>query len=200
MELLYHLQENDRAHQGIEMTIAKNAYLGLLGIFLLLGCHSFVTPQVKTEVNSASLKTSIVVHKKKSDTLYVDLVFENVSEKPLHIYYINDPLFGRTQNRFYMIDKHGKRYFELEEPPPPHGYVVSENDFYLIAPQSKKRFSVKVVLPIKNPVSVEWVYSNRVTSLKGGARTLDDKTKALFGGIEIPYIWTGSIETEVEID
>jgi len=158
-----------------------------------------VVPEGDKVADDNALKISMELKERTEDTLSVNLIFKNVSQKPLRIYYIDDPLFSRTQNSFYLIDKHGKRYFELEEGPPPHGYVVSEKDFYLIEAKHKKQFGTRVAVPVKDPLALEWVYSNQISSWRGGAQTLDGKTKILFGGREIPYIWSGSIEKRIKL-
>jgi hypothetical protein len=171
----------------------------ILGIVLLGGCQSSAIPEGDKVADRDSLKISMEAGERTRDSLNVKLIFENVSPKLLRIYYIDDPLFSRTQNSFYLIDKQGKRHFELEDGPPPHGYVVSEKDFYLIEAESKKQFNVKVALPVKDPAALEWVYRNQITSWRGGIETLDGKTKVLFEGREIPYIWRGRIETRIKL-
>ena len=42
-------------------------------------------------------------------------------------------------------------------------------------------------------MSVTWTYENDITRWEGGAQTLDGVTEPLFGGEEIPHIWTGEL-------
>jgi hypothetical protein len=55
------------------------------------------------------------------------------------------------------------------------------------------------MLPVTNVKKVYWRYNNTLTSWKGNMETLDGKTKALFNGNKIPYIWTGNIESSTQI-
>jgi hypothetical protein len=81
--------------------------VGLWAVFLFHGCGTPTQDRVEKIVVFEALKTSINVIAKNENSIEVDLVFENVSEKPLRIYYIDDPLFSRTQNSFYVKDKRG---------------------------------------------------------------------------------------------
>ena len=75
----------------------------------------------------------------------------------------------------------------------------SEKDFYLIATNDKKIFRQKILLQVKNSVSLQWIYRNQLTSMEGGIETLDGQNKALFNGDRIPYIWTGIIKNSIKI-
>jgi hypothetical protein len=173
--------------------------VGLWAVFLFHGCGTPTQDRVEKIVVFEALKTSINVIAKNENSIEVDLVFENVSEKPLRIYYIDDPLFSRTQNSFYVKDKRGKNHFEIDDAPPPHGYMLSEKNFYLIASKDKKIFRQKILLQVKNSVSLQWIYRNQLTSMEGGIETLDGQNKAFFNGDRIPYIWTGMIKNSIKI-
>jgi len=180
------------------MQYIKYIGLGLFFIALLLGCKEVSVNNTKNIDVSHALKTSLVVVNKHDNQIEVNMVFENISDNPLRIFYIDAPLFYKTHNHFYFVDGQGKKYFDMEEVPP-HGLIVTAKDFYLIAPHEQKHFSAKIMLPVKDVKKVHWRYDNTLTSWKGNIETLDGKTKALFGGKEIPYIWVGTIETSAKI-
>ena len=176
----------------------KAVWIGLLFIVVLLGCKEIaVESKVKVD-NVHTLKTSLEVLTQKEKYIELRLVFENISDKPLRIFYMDHTLFSRVQNSFYFIDSRGKKYFEMEDVPP-HGFLVHAQDFYLIAPYEKKSFIVKMTLPTKEMKKIYWRYHNKLTSWKGDFETLDGKSRALFNGHEIPYIWVGSIENSIKI-
>ncbi len=151
-----------------------------------------------------ALQTSISIVSQESslaDGFEVKMVFENVSNKPLRVYYIDSPIFNTFQSRHFLIDENGKKYYISEEPHP-HGYVVSQKDFHLIPAYERKVFTQKfdvLNLTIK-PYRLNWIYENCIKRWEGGVRTLNGKTKSLFDDIDISYIWLGRIETTVEIN
>jgi len=177
----------------------KWLYISLLSMSLLLSsCNTLSNANVKCVDVSDALKTSIEILGSVDNGVEVRLVFTNSSMHPLRIYYIDVPLFNRSVNRFYIVDSKGKKVFDTTEVPP-HGVIISEKDFYLISPYSKKVFKEKISLAFKNTKQLGWLYHNKITSWKGNFETLDGKEKVLFNGNKIPYIWTGNIESNTQI-
>jgi len=97
--------------------------------------------------------------------------------------------------------------------PRPHGYVVTERDFPLLAPGERRTFTQTFTIdplvpggsatPQRRPgfapgtvVPVRWTLANHITRWPGGAQTLDGVTAPLFGGGDIPAIWTGEVSVE----
>ncbi len=123
----------------------------------------------------------------------VGLVFKNISKHPIRIYLINTEFFRSFQSYFYLLAD-GKHKF-LTEISPPHGYVVTENDFHLIESNSEIIFKQTLLIDsaeIKtdlNKTHLEWTYKNKISKWEGGIQTLDGPTNKLFGGKEIPPMW-----------
>jgi hypothetical protein len=138
------------------------------------------------------------------------LHFRNVSQAPIRIYLPRDEHF-RAGASFLAFRAGPKAFFEPE--PQPHGMVVEEDDFPLVAPGEDKTFEQSFTLdPIppgvgaataRRPgfengkaVQVSWTYRNEIVRWAGGAQTLDGPSKTLFEGKDIPYIWTGELSVD----
>jgi hypothetical protein len=140
------------------------------------------------------------------------LRFRNASSQPLRFYLIESEPFRSFQSRLAVFEPGGGDFLTMQPEPRPHGYVVTEKDFHLLAPGEAKTFKQSLyvarvapggrsVVPLTGferggTFRVRWTYQNSVTQWKGGAMTLDGTTKQLFGGGPIPHIWTGKVETE----
>ena len=88
-----------------------------------------------------------------------------------------------------------------------HGYQVTEKDFHLLKPGKSRAFPQRFTIDPLNEgrmpefekgreVEVSWTYENKITQWKGGVATFRGTTKTLFGGKEIPYIWTGKLTVQ----
>jgi hypothetical protein len=138
------------------------------------------------------------------------LRFRNVSTQPVRFYLPRGDAFraGISTLRFEA----GERRF-LEPEPQPHGVVIEEADFPLLAPGEQQTFAQPFTLdPIQpgpgtrtarrpgfedgTPVTVSWTYANTIVRWAGGQLTLDGETEALFEGKDIPFIWTGELTVE----
>ena len=134
----------------------------------------------------------------------IELVFKNISKNPIRIYWIETEFFRSFQSYFYLLAD-GKFNF-LTDISPPHGYVVSEDDFHLIDPN--KEIIFKQTLSIDKPkiesslnkTQLKWTYENNISKWEGGKMTVDGPTKKLFNGDKIPYIWIGKIDSIIEIE
>ena len=128
--------------------------------------------------------------------LTATLHFKNVGERPLRIFLIVSENFRYPQCTLEVPDPAGP---PAPMPPPrPHGYVVSEKDFHLLAPGEERIFSQTLYTRRRKAGEhrVIWTYQNRITRWAGGLQTLDGPTKRLFDGKEIPHIWSGTLRTE----
>lgn len=136
------------------------------------------------------------------------LRFRNVSSEPVRFYLPRPEAFRATISSLTLVPRQGHPMFEPE--PQPHGYVVTEDDFHLLAPGEAREFTQRFTLDPFLPgpgnktarrrgfepgreVEVGWVYENSITRWAGGALTLDGPTKQLFDGGDIPHIWTGKL-------
>lgn len=136
------------------------------------------------------------------------LHFKNVSKQPLRCYLPLGEVF-RANISTLVFAPQGAPHVVVPEPHP-HGYVVTERDFHLIAPGAsvtfEQPFTIDPFLPgpgnriERRPgfepgkqVPVRWTYENSITRWKGGVMTFDGPTRELFGGKEIPFIWTGEL-------
>ncbi|MBI4957259.1 MAG: hypothetical protein HY908_34930 [Myxococcales bacterium] len=136
------------------------------------------------------------------------LHFANRSEQPIRIYLPQSEPFRANISTLHFTA--GDARFAAPDPHP-HGYVVTEIDFPLLAPGAEKTWEQPFSLdpmgagtgPTRRPgfesgaeVRVRWIYENEVTRWAGGLQTLDGPTKGLFDGKDIPYIWTGKLSVE----
>jgi hypothetical protein len=149
-----------------------------------------------------TLKTSVSLIKLDNHTLAANVTFHNVSNEPLRIYFIENPIFNTFQSMLYVTYSDGNIELFSEEPHP-NGISVEESDFHLIDVNKSKTFTQKIefIEPRYQgkPIELQWVYKNKITKWEGGKDTLDGVSKQLFDGKEIPYIWTGKIECSTKI-
>jgi hypothetical protein len=140
------------------------------------------------------------------------LHFKNVSSHPLRVYMPNSEPFRASISTIYILA--GNASLVVPEPHP-HGYVVTEVDFPLLAPGEEKTyeqtFSLERLARGSGTVTerekgfeagghatVSWTYENEVTRWQGGIQTLDGLTKNLFGGKDIPGLWRGKLEVKAD--
>jgi hypothetical protein len=126
------------------------------------------------------------------------LWFKNDGAEKARIYLIRSEAFRFPQSTLELPDRSTSGGPAPMPPPRPHGYVVTEKDFHLIEPGAEARFEQTLATRgLKSGKHrVVWSYSNSITKWAGGAQTLDGPTKRLFGGKEIPFIWTGTVKAE----
>ena len=153
------------------------------------------------EVRNARIPTRVLV-----------LRFKNVSSHPLRIYMPASEPFRANISTIYLLA--GNALLVFPEPHP-HGYVVTEVDFPLLAPGEQKSyeqtFSVEKLVPGSSSVTqrekgfepgalarVTWAYENEIERWQGGIKTLDGPTKNLFGGKDIPDLWRGKLEVKAD--
>ena len=139
------------------------------------------------------------------ETIEATLKFRNDSDEPIRVYLLESDVFRSFQSRFAL--RHGRTgdIVSVQPEPLPHGYVVSEDDFPLIAPGTIRTFTQRLdvradVLEAGERYLVEWTYENEIETWVGGAETLDGPTSELFDGARIPYIWTGTLSVASAID
>jgi hypothetical protein len=138
----------------------------------------------------------------------IELTFKNVSKAPLRIFLPKSELFRATISTIYIFPESGASLAIPE--PHPHGYVITEADFFLLAPGEERMFpqtfSLDPMVPgpgtktARRPgfeagktVSVTWEYKNDTDTWPGGVNTFDGVTKPLFGGKRIEDLWTGTL-------
>ena len=139
------------------------------------------------------------------------LHFENLTQQPLRIFLPGPDAFRWGISGIVMRPSKGSPLMIPE--PRPHGYVVTERDFPLLAPGEKKTFTQSFSLDPMKPgagtaterlagfepgatVGLRWTYENSIRRWEAGVQTLDGPTKALFGGGDIPHIWIGKLTAE----
>jgi hypothetical protein len=137
------------------------------------------------------------------ESVTMALTVENTSDRPRRIYMLGPEVFRAMISDLRVLDADGKPIGMSQPEPHPHGYLPTEADFPLIAANSQQRFtqhlSVDAALA-PGPITVVWDYENKITSMPGGIQTLDGTTKPLFGGGDIPDIWTGELTARTTID
>ena len=132
------------------------------------------------------------------DTIEATLTFRNASDEPIRVYLLGGEVFRSFQSRFALRDGNTGDIVSVQPEPLPHGYVVSEDDFPLIAPGRTRVFTQRLdvradALEAGQRYLVEWTYENDIETWAGGAETLDGATSELFDGERIPHIWTGRL-------
>lgn len=155
----------------------------------------------------SGLQTCIRVKSKKIESnqdFRLDLIFRNTTGDPIRIFWINTQFFRGYQSHFYLLyDEEFKRLSNIS---PPHGYVVTEDDFHLIDPNSESTFKQSLYIDGEDidgdvhGAMLIWVYKNDISRWQGGVMTLDGPTKKLFDGGDIPHIWLGEVDTTTKID
>jgi len=178
----------------------KSICLVIVSLWMLVGCATGTTMNKDKVIPDDRLQISLAIVFMSHDTVKIEMQFENVSNMPLRIYYINDPIFNSFQSSFYLKSESGEKKYIGEEPHP-HGHAVSKKDFYLILPHKSKsfiqKFKTKSIFTSGKANDLVWRYTNRIITWKGNVQTLDGETKELFDGETIPYIWSGKISTSV---
>jgi hypothetical protein len=140
------------------------------------------------------------------------LHFRNVGTGPVRFYLPNGEAF-RAGISTLVFDPDAAPAHVVPEPQP-HGYVVTEADFHLLEPGAETSFEQPFTIDPFPPgdgdparlagfesgstVPVRWTYENSLTRWEGGWQTLDGVTQPLFGGEEIPHIWTGQLAVRME--
>jgi hypothetical protein len=137
----------------------------------------------------------------------VVLRFRNVSTQPVRFYLPRGEAFRSGISALWF--QAGEHRF-VEPEPEPHGVVIEEEDFPLLDPGEERTFTQSFTLdPIppgpstrtqRRPgfedgetVQVTWAYANDIVRWPAGQPTLDGPTQTLFGGGDIPFIWTGKL-------
>jgi hypothetical protein len=140
------------------------------------------------------------------------LHFRNVGPEPVRIYLPNPDAFRLLISTLAFVPGAGPPLIVPD--PHPHGYVVTEADFHLLAPGEVRSFPQSFTLDPFVPgggmqtrrragfeagqtVRVSWTYENSIRRWEGGRMTADGPTQQLFGGQDIPFIWTGELRTEL---
>lgn len=143
------------------------------------------------------------------------LRFRNASPQPLRFYLITSEPFRSFQSLLTVHAEGSSAMITSAPQPRPHGYVVTEKDFHLLAPGEERSFTQSIYIarmgsdrlsagPLPGferggAFRVRWRYENSVTQWEGGVPTLDGPTKTIFEGKPIPHIWTGKVETEATL-
>lgn len=139
------------------------------------------------------------------------LRFRNVGAEPVRVYLPNAESFRADVSSLSFVPSAGQAV--VVPGPQPGRYDVTEADFHLLAPGASRSFLQEFVidtarsgapgsipLPGFEPgrqVRVRWRYENRVRRWEAGRQTPDGVTKGLFGGADIPHIWTGDLSTDL---
>ncbi|MBI4705683.1 MAG: hypothetical protein HY744_31715 [Deltaproteobacteria bacterium] len=141
------------------------------------------------------------------------LHFRNVGRDPLRFYLPRSEPFRANISTLSFTPEGNARPLVVPEPRP-HGYEVTEADFHLLAPGEERVFAQPFTLDqfVPGPgqgterragfepgtvVRVRWVYENEIRRWEGRRLTLDGPTRELFGGGDIPWIWTGKLAAEL---
>jgi hypothetical protein len=141
---------------------------------------------------------------KAGEEVTVKLHFRNAGKQPLRIYLVVSEAFRFGQSELDLKSANPPDRPVAQPPPRPHGYKVTEKDFHLIQPGAKLAFDQtlrldKTLVTGPGDYQVVWTYKNKIRRWKGGVQTLDGPTRELFGGKDIPHIWTGSIEAKAVV-
>lgn len=137
--------------------------------------------------------------------LQAGLGFRNAGTDPLRLYWLFSAPFRAMQSTLRLMAQPGARFLAVGPEPRPHGYVVTEKDFVLLAPGEEWQTTQDLWVPASvaihptDTLVLGWTYQNDVTAWPGGIATLDGPTHNLFGGGPIPYIWTGQLDSMVTI-
>lgn len=173
----------------------KNFFLIVFTTLALSGCNSIPTiidqkMEIELELPSTTLKTG--------EEISAKLTFKNNGSEKIRIYFIQNEMF-RFNSHITLLRSEDRSSVSPPTIAPPHGYIIGEKDFYIIEPNESKSFEQKITLNEPGDFIIQWSYENNRTIWEGGLETLDGKTEALFDGKEVPYLWTGTIQTEKEI-
>ena len=145
-------------------------------------------------------------------TRTASLGFRNIGSEPVRVYLPNGETFRAGISTLSFTPEGAPPLFVPN--PHGHGYVVTEADFHLLAPGESRSFPQRFTIdpfpprgslaPTRlpgfepgRPIRVRWTYRNQIRRWEGGRQTFDGPTKALFGGADIPHIWTGELSAEL---
>jgi hypothetical protein len=138
------------------------------------------------------------------DDIVFTLHFSNRSDRPVRIFLVRSEPFRAGQSSFVVRRAADGEQVDAQPAPRPHGYIVGEQDFHLIAPG--ETLSDRQTLEVSperftagEEYVVTWVYENQVTRWPGGVGTVDGPTRPLFDGKEIPFVWVGEARVETRI-
>jgi hypothetical protein len=184
-----------------------------LALILAAGCSSSSAEPpkdaaVRTDESGGlriSLEVPAVVARKPpaqgAQAITATLHFENRSAKPIRILLVGPEPF-RLFNSSLRVWR-GNDVVSLQPEPHPHGYLISEKDFFVIAAGASKTFpqTLYVTDRFTSPgaYEIEWMYENKQRKFPGGANTLDGVTKPLFGGKDVEDLWVGSLSTRAKL-
>jgi hypothetical protein len=141
------------------------------------------------------------------------VTLRNVSDAPLRVLWIRPEPVRAGTSSFLVSVPEGRPLFVPE--PRPHGYLIGEDDFVLLAPgqrfEAEQSFSIDPMQPgagtqtARLPgfvagaaAKISWTFQNATTRFPGGIQTLDGPTKPLFGGGDVPDLWTGKLNCSFE--
>lgn len=139
------------------------------------------------------------------------LHFRNVGPEPLSLYLPRAEPFRMNISTLIFAPETGRPLLVPE--PRPHGYVVTEEDFHLLEPGKTVEFPQRFTIdPFAlggrgsarlegfergRSVDVSWTYENAIRRWEGGKQTMDGLTRELFGGKDVPWIWTGKLQVRL---
>ncbi|MFA6431272.1 MAG: hypothetical protein WCV91_02675 [Candidatus Margulisiibacteriota bacterium] len=182
--------------------------LGIQSIFALGGAPQIKTIQVEPPwnppVNNLSCYFESPSELKAGENNQITLNFKNYGHEPIRIYFVNGEMFRYGISTLYLRGEGKNGLFVIQPEPRPHGYVVTEKDFNLIDPGKEVSFVQnfyfqKVDGTKEEFADLTWVYKNFIKAWPGGKITLDGTTESLFGGGDIPNIWTGEIKCQKQV-
>jgi len=141
---------------------------------------------------------------KIGDSVKLTLKFRNCGTENIRIYMINSEPFRFGQSTLTVLLKDHQDLITMQPQPRPHGIVIDESDFHLIEPGKSIKFKQNLYLndhefSMPGEHILKWQYKNEVERWSGGVKTLDGKTKRLFRGKDIPFIWLGELEVREKI-
>jgi hypothetical protein len=184
-----------------------------LALILVAGCSSSSAEPPKDAAvrtdESGGLRISLEVPAavtrqpttRGAQAITTTLHFENRSTKPIRILLVGPEPF-RLFNSSMRVWR-GNDVVSLQPEPHPHGYLISEKDFFVIAPGASKTFPQTLYVTDRfispGAYEIEWMYENKQRKFPGGANTLDGVTKPLFGGKDVEDLWVGSLSTRAKL-
>jgi hypothetical protein len=130
-----------------------------------------------------------------TEAVTATLHVRNESPRPIRILLVRPEVFRlfTSSLRVWRDDK----VISLQPEPHPHGYLLAEEDFVVIAPHDtlayKQTLYLTPELAKPGTYEVEWMLENATRRWPGGAQTLDGVTKPLFGGTDVPDLWVGKL-------
>ena len=131
------------------------------------------------------------------------LHFSNVGSSPIRIFIVRTEIFRALISSLRVRRASTREVISLQPEPHPHGYVVTEQDFFLIEPGSEQVFTQSLIITEQmsqaGELVVEWIYENRSRSWPGGIQTMDGITQPLFGGGDISHIWVNRLTVSTRV-